>query len=188
MGDTFMSMIGGNATMCPLNNEFDMITDKFCASLGTHDVCVSAIYKINNPSLEARFEARKQAIAAARNKPPDVVDVFHGTSLMGAANIVNTGFDPNYSTIAAYGKGTYASPSVKTALHYCKGVKKGMKKGTSEFSMVFLCRFLKGELGSTGGGVAIDTTKMDYCGGGDILVTPYADGIIPDYLLCYYRM
>lgn len=183
MTDSFMSMIGGNATMCPLNSEFDMITDKFCASLGNYNVCVSAIYKINNPNLEARFEARKQAITEVRKKPPDVVDVFHGTRLMAAANIVNTGFDPNYSTIAAYGKGTYASPSVKTALHYCRDV----KKGTSDFSMVFICRFLKGEFGSTPMSVDIDTTKMDYCGNGDILVTPYADGIIPDYLLCYYK-
>jgi hypothetical protein len=27
---------------------------------------------------------------------------------------------------------------------------------------------------------------MDYCGADSILVTPYADGIIPDYLLFYY--
>ena len=38
-----------------------------------------------------------------------------------------------------------------------------------------------------GNGVVIDTNKSDYSGAGDILVTPYADGIIPDYLLCYYK-
>jgi hypothetical protein len=182
MSYDFLSAISGNATMLPLNKEFDDVTAKFRTSLGTDKVCVSVVYKIHNPSLETAFEERKAAITKLRKTPPEVVDVFHGTRLTAAANIVNTGFDPAFSTVAAYGKGTYASPSVKMALSYCKDV-----KTSDDFSMIFLCRFLKGKHGVAGNGSIINTATTDYCGSGDILVTPYADGIIPDYLLCYYK-
>ena len=167
--------------MLPLNKEYDDVTAKFRKSLGKDEVCVSVIYKIHNHALETAFNERCAAIEACRGVRPEIVDVFHGTTLTAAANIVNTGFDPYYSKVAAYGKGTYASPSVNTAVLYCKDVKKD-----TDFSMIFLCRFLKGTHGVSGSGSIINTATTDYCGSGDILVTPYADGIIPDYLLCYY--
>ena len=183
MPDHFFNTIAGNATMLPLNKEFDEITAKFRTAIGTENVCVSVIYKINNDVLNKAFDARAAAIYEARGSMPRVVDVYHGTSLAAAANIVNTGFDPNFSRVAAYGKGTYASPCVKTALGYCKDV-----RNDSDFSMIFLCRFLKGTIGRAGNGGIIDTTVADYSGNEDnILVTPYYDGIIPDYLLCYYK-
>ena len=167
--------------MLPLNREYDDVTAKFRASVGSDNVCVSVIYKIDNPALTADFDARRDSIAARRAVPPTVIEVFHGTTLAAAANILNTGFDSSYSTCAAYGKGTYASPSVRTAMGYCKDVKKH-----TDFSMIFLCRFLKGRHGAAGKGNLIDTETADYGGEGNILVTPYDDGIIPDYLLCYY--
>lgn len=183
MSDHFFHTISGNASMLPLNKEFDEVTAKFRSSIGTDNVCVSVIYKITNDTLNQAFDKRAAAILEARGTMPEVVDVYHGTTLKAAANIVNTGFDPAYSTVAAYGKGTYASPSVSTALTYCRDV---VKDG--DFSMIFLCRFLKGKYGSAGQSKHIDTSVTDYSGdGGNILVTPYADGIIPDYLLCYYR-
>jgi len=182
MSYDFLSSISGNATMLPLNAEFDAVTAKFRSGIRKEDVCVSVVYKIHNPILEDLFERRKLSITEARGSPPEIVDVYHGTSLAAAANIVNTGFDPAYSTVAAYGRGTYASPSVQTALHYCKDV-----KSADDFSMIFMCRFLKGKHGKHGNHGSIDTSTMDYCGSGDILVSPYADGIIPDYLLCYYK-
>ena len=181
MSHDFLYHIAGNADMLPLNKEYDDVTAKFRKSIGTDDVCVSVIYKIHNPVLEAAFEARRADIAARRSTPPEIVEVFHGTTMAAAANIVNTGFDPSYSRIAAYGKGTYASPSVKTAVSYCKDA-----RTDSDFSMIFLCRFLKGKHGVAGSGNIINTETTDYCGIDPILVTPYADGIIPDYLLCYY--
>lgn len=184
MSDHFFHTISGNASMLPLNKEFDEVTAKFRSSIGTDNVCVSVIYKITNDALNQAFNARAATILEARGTMPKVVDVYHGTTLKAAANIVNTGFDPAYSTVAAYGKGTYASPSVSTALTYCKDV---VKDG--DFSMIFLCRFLKGAYGrDTGPSKRIDTSVADYSGDGHtILVTPYADGIVPDYLLCYYR-
>jgi hypothetical protein len=182
MSADFLSTISGNAVVLPLNKEFDDVTAKFCSSIGRTDVCVSVIYKIHNPVLEVAFEARKKSIADIRKITPIVIDVFHGTTLRAAANIVNTGFNPAFSTVAAYGKGTYASPSANVAIAYCKDV-----RTTEDFSMIFLCEFIKGTCGKTVAGIEIDTTKMDYCTSGDILVTPYADGIIPKYLLCYYK-
>jgi len=183
MSDYFFHTISGNASMLPLNKEFDNVTAKFRASIGTENVCVSVIYKINNEALSKAFDARADAIRTLRGTPPEVVDVYHGTTLNAAANIVNTGFDPAYSTIAAFGKGTYASPYVSTAIMYCKDV-----KTNEDFSMIFLCRFLKGRYVKSPGGILIDTSVGDYSGNNDsILVTPYHDGIIPDYLLCYYK-
>jgi hypothetical protein len=183
MTDHFFDTISGNASMLPLNKEFDKITAKFRSSIGTNNVCVSVIYKITNDALNQAFDARAAAILEARGTAPKVVEVYHGTTLKAAANIVNTGFDPAYSTVAAYGKGTYASPSVSMALTYCQDAKK-----EGDFSMIFLCRFLKGTYGKTSTSKHIDTSVADYSGDGhNILVTPYADGIIPDYLLCYYQ-
>jgi len=182
MCDVLISSISGNASMLPLNKEYDTVTNAFRESMGSENICVSAIYKIDNPMLSHDFNERIASITAARNSNPEVVNVFHGTTLKAAASIVNTGFDPAYSTTAVYGKGTYASPSARMAVGYCKDVKKD-----SDFSMVFRCRFLKGKHGMTGSSQMIDTNAMDYCGSGDILVTPYADGIIPDYLICYYQ-
>ena len=182
MCDVLLSYISGNASMLPLNKEYDAVTNTFRESMGSENICVSAIYKIINPILSNDFNNRIASITAARNSAPEVVNVFHGTTLKAAANIVNTGFDPAYSTIAAYGKGTYASPSARMAVTYCKDVRK-----ESDFSMIFRCRFIKGKHGFAGGNQEIDTNIIDYCGSGDILVTPYADGIIPDYLICYYQ-
>lgn len=183
MTDHFFNTIAGNASMLPLNKEFDDITAKFRTAIGTDNVCVSVIYKINNDVLNNAFDARAAAIFTNRGVMPVVAEVYHGTTVTAAANIVNTGFDPNFSRVAAYGKGTYASPSVKTALSYCKDT-----RNDTDFSMIFLCRFLKGKFGKATTGGVIDTAVADYSGNeGDILVTPYYDGIIPDYLLCYYK-
>ena len=180
MSDKFLSVIAGNATMLPLNKEYDEITTKFRTSIETDNVCVSVIYKISNKELTDAFNERAAIITEMRGDPPEIVEVYHGTTLAAAANIVNTGFDPAYSTVAAYGKGTYASPSVKTALGYCKDT-----RTDTDFSMIFLCRFLKGKYGKAA--ASMDIENADYSGAGNILVTPYADGIIPDYLLCYYK-
>jgi hypothetical protein len=113
------------------------------------------------------------------------VTAYHGTSLAAAASIAARGFDPSYSTTAAYGKGTYASCQPATALSYCKDV-----KSRDNFSMVFMCDFAKGKFGSPGPSNTF-TAACDYggTGGGDgaILVTPYADGIVPNYLICFYK-
>lgn len=53
--------------------------------------------------------------------------------------------------------------------------------------MIFLCRFIKGVFGQHSNGAIINTKLYDYSGdNNNIFVTPYATGIIPDYLICYY--
>lgn len=182
MSDSLLSTISSNATVLPLNREFDTISDTFRKSMGQDNICVSMIYKIENNALNVRFNERINAITKSRGTEPTIVQVFHGTTLRAAANIVNTGFDPTYSKIAAYGMGTYSSPSAKVATGYCKDV-----RAVGDFSMIFLCRFIKGLYGKTNNNNRIDIEKMDYCGEHNILVTPYADGIVPDYLICYYK-
>jgi hypothetical protein len=58
MSDHFFNTISGNASMLPLNKEFDDVTAKFRKSIGTENVCVSVIYKINNDILNKVFDAR----------------------------------------------------------------------------------------------------------------------------------
>lgn len=181
MSSDFSKSIETNATLLPLNREYDEIVGRFRKAYGKEDIGITAIYKIVNAELEEAFLKRQESMTAMRSKAVDVVEVYHGTSMTSASNIVNTGFDPTRSEVAAYGRGTYASPSPRTAQGYCKDA-----HSKECYSMIFLCRFLKGVHGTTPSQGVIDTTRMDYCGSDSILVTPYADGIIPDYLLFYY--
>jgi hypothetical protein len=170
-------------TYVPLNAEYDRVSKALCKSLGRDDVCISVLLKVSNPALVSAFEARKAAITEKRGKAPEVIDVYHGTTMAAAERIAETGFDKAFNSVSAYGKGTYASPHVKTALGYCKDV-----KVTGDFSMVFQCKFLKGNYGPHDSATKqINTEKYDYSGNkADIYVTPHNDGILPEYLICYY--
>ena len=181
MSSDFTKTIEKNAILLPLNKEYDEVVGRFRKAYGKEEIGVTAIYKLSNPALQEAFLNRQRRITELRSKAVDVVEVYHGTTMTAAAEIVNTGFDPSRSQIAVYGKGTYASPNAYYAQRYCKDV-----KGKQDYSMIFLCRFLKGIHGTTPSDTPIDTTRMDYCGADSILVTPYADGIVPDYLLFYY--
>jgi len=181
MTSEFTKTIEKNAILLPLNREYDEVVGRFRKAYGKEEIGVTAIYKLNNVELEEAFLNRQRHITELRSKAVDVVEVYHGTTMTAAAEIVNTGFDPSRSLCAAYGKGTYASPKADYAQAYCKDV-----RSQECYSMIFLCRFLKGTHGITPSDTPIDTTRMDYCGSDSILVTPYADGIIPDYLLFYY--
>lgn len=179
-----LSMMHGVADMLPFNKEYETVEATFLKALGSPKACVSAIFKIRNADMTTKFDARCADIAAKRGVAPTVITAYHGTSLTAASSIAAGGFDPKYSTIAAYGTGTYASAKPATALQYCKDV-----KTTDNFSMVFMCDFAKGTFGTPGGGKAF-TCACDYSGTGgkdDILVTPYADGILPQYLICFYK-
>lgn len=168
------------STMLSIDKEYDKVADIFNTSFGSDNVCISAIFKIDNPTLRQQFDMQKKEIELKRKRIPEVINVFHGTTMDAAKSIIYSGFDPAYSKVAAYGKGTYASTRVKTAIGYCKDV-----KTNEDTSMVFLCKFLKGKFMRCGSNMII--SDADCSGnGGDILVTPYAGGILPEYLICYY--
>jgi hypothetical protein len=167
----------------PLNAEYTRVEALFLKDLALPDACISRIYKVRSGELTAAFESIAAEIAIKRETPPTRIHVYHGTTAVAAASICVTGFDPSYSTIAVYGKGTYASPNPRTALRYCKDV-----KTKENFSMVFLCKFLQGTFGPMAADGTLDTKTTDYSGNGStILVTPYRYGIIPEYLICYYQ-
>ena len=179
-----ISMMSDRADMMVFNKEYETVEAAFLTALGSPKACVSAIFKLRNDGMKAAFDARCASIAANRGAAPAVIPVYHGTSLAAASSIASTGFDPARSTVAAYGKGTYASTKPSTALQYCKDV-----KTTDNFSMVFACDFAKGKFGVVGGGKAFPAA-CDYSGTGgadDIVVTPYADGVLPKYLICFYK-
>ena len=172
------------ADILPFNKEYETVESLFLRELGSPKACVSAIFKIRNATIKAAFDARCAHIATKRGEAPTVITTYHGTSLAAASSIARGGFDPTYSTAAAYGKGTYSSTNPGTALGYCKDV-----KTKDNFSMVFMCHFAKGKFGTPGASKAF-TDACDYSGTGgkdDIIVTPYADGILPNYLICFYR-
>jgi hypothetical protein len=173
-----ISIMGKVADMLPFNKEYETVESEFLAALGSPKACVSAIFKLRNDDMKVTFDAR----CAAMEKP-EILTVYHGTSLLAAESIAKCGFDPAYSTTAAYGKGTYASVKPATALTYCKDV-----KTKENFSMVFSCSFAKGVFGVVGGGKPFPP-GCDYSGTADntILVTPYADAILPKYLICFYK-
>jgi len=182
MEDPALKILKMDADMLPLNAEYDKVEAIFTKDLKLPDACVCAIYKIRDAGFSAGLEACAAEIATKRGKAPNRIHVYHGTTIAAAASICRTGFDPSYSSVAVYGKGTYASPHPRTALGYCKDA-----KTKENFSMVFLCKFLEGTFGQQRADGTLDTSKIDYSGNGsDILVTPYKYGIIPEYLICYY--
>jgi hypothetical protein len=87
-----------------LNREYDEIVGRFRKAYGKEDIGITAIYKIVNAELEEAFLKRQESMTAMRSKAIDVVEVYHGTSMTSASNIVNTGFDPTRSEVAAYGR------------------------------------------------------------------------------------
>ncbi len=169
--------------MMLLNKEYDAVESTFLTALGSPKACVSAIFKIRNDDMKTAFDSRCVAIAKKRRTAPTVITAYHGTTLTAATSISHSGFDPSYSTVAVYGKGTYVSANPGTALTYCKDV-----KTTDNFNMVFMCDFVKGKFGTPGSGMPF-TDACDYSGTArdDILVTPCADGILPKYLICFYK-
>lgn len=104
----------------PVNKEYDDVGKIFEKSYGSDNVCISSIFKITNPMLIEQFDKQQQTIKTKRGIKPQIINVFHGTSAPAVKNIIMNGFDPSYSRITAFGKGTYASPRIKTALQYCK--------------------------------------------------------------------
>lgn len=171
------------ASILPMNAEYDAICADFSAKI-KKDICISEVYKINNPSITEAYEACRADITRKRGKAPKEINVYHGTTYVAACNIAITGFLKTYSTVNAYGIGTYASIDPTTALWYCKDV-----RSKKDFNFIFVCKFLKGTYERTSSGKTIDTTLYDYSGSGDdkILVTPYDAGILPVYLLRYYQ-
>jgi hypothetical protein len=171
------------ASILPLNKEYDEICADFTAKMKS-DICISEVYKINNPKLVINYEACKAEISAKRGKSPEEILVYHGTTYEASCNISTTGFLSSYSNINAYGIGTYASIDPKMALIYCKDA-----ITIDDFSFIFVCKFLKGTYKRVGTGEIIDTSLYDYSGLIDdrILVTPYDSGILPIYLLRYYK-
>lgn len=171
------------ASILPLNKEYDEICADFTAKMES-DICISEVYKINNPKLVINYEACKAEISAKRGKAPEEILVYHGTTYEASCNIATTGFLTSYSTVNVFGIGTYASIGPKMALRYCKDV-----KTKDDFSFIFVCKFLKGTYKRVGFGEIIDTSLYDYSGSisDTTLVTPYDSGILPIYLLRYYE-
>ena len=109
--------------------------------------------------------------------------VYHGTTYTAACNIMITGFLTSYSKIAAYGIGTYASPDPLFALTYCKDT-----LSIEDYSFIFVCKFLKGTYGTKDSSNKINTLLYDYSGDrSKIYVTPYDSGLLPLYLIRYYK-
>lgn len=181
---TILSEMAGIADALPMNEEYTTVEQRFLATLGSSNACISTIFKLHNDDLRGAFEARRHSIASRRGIEPSVITVYHGTSLDAATTIAQHGFNPTYSMTAVYGKGIYASTRPLTALGYCKDV-----DINDNFNMVFMCDFVKGKFAFIGSQNRF-TDECDYSGDGydDILVTPYADGIVPNYLICFYTV
>jgi hypothetical protein len=181
--DELMRTANPHLSYIPLNAEYDSVSKIFADSYDSSEYCISALFRVDNPILRHGSDKCVTDITERRGVMPEVRRMFHGTTLAAVHSIADYGFDPLYSRTAAYGRGTYASPSVKFALNYCKDV-----STIDDFSMVFLCDFILGTYGLTPSGGAIDSSLMDYCGNKtNIFVTPYKYGIVPKYLICFYK-
>ena len=63
-------------------------------------------WQIRNPSLEYRFAATQHNFAIDQ-KPPDVIDGWHGSLDRNILSIATHGFDPSRRCGQVYGAGTW---------------------------------------------------------------------------------
>jgi poly [ADP-ribose] polymerase 10/14/15 len=139
--------------------------------------CICWIEENQNNTLLEAYEKRK----ASNLKE---VQWFHGTKEELITTIANNGFDPSYNKTSAYGKGTYFAKNASYSNSYMSPNKEGI-------SFMFLCDVLMGNPCLGQSQLVIDTTKyhsaVDNIKTPSILVTPFADGAYPRYIIAFHK-
>lgn len=144
--------------------------------------CILYIDEISVPSVnQMEFEMVYQNIYEKRGEYPEIKQLYHGTDERSANNIIIKGFDPDYNTVSAFGKGSYFATSATMSSKYSKPRKDGI-------CFMLVCDVLVGKC------VQYRLSKDDdYDNFIDsnikptIYVSPYKNGAIPRYLVAYHR-
>ncbi len=148
--------------------------------------CVVFVESVHNEFVEAKFEEQKKKLEEKRG--PDVIKIlsmFHGTNEKAINNIVADGFDPEYNTTSAYGKGTYFSSNAMTSSTYARDKRE-------QLQYMFLADVIDGIRTTTRANQKTDTEKYDLSVAEhvplpNICCTPYRYGSIPRYVIGFHR-
>jgi hypothetical protein len=147
--------------------------------------CILWVDEIDNAFLRDSYEVRKEAMIAERGA--DVVKeltLFHGTSERAALQIAKGGFDVSYSKIAVYGSGTYFASAASMSMYYTKDNKE-------KICFMLMNKVLLGTTAQYGSSAPINTKIHDNSVNTPvnptIIVSPYNDGALPQYMIAFYR-
>ncbi len=148
--------------------------------------CIVFVESVHNDFLEAHFEDLKKRLEEKRG--PGIIKIlslFHGTIERSINNIVAEGFNPDYNTTSAYGKGTYFSGAAITSSTYARDRKEDLQ-------YMFLADVIDGLRTTTAANQKTDTEKYDLSVAEhvplpNICCTPYQYGSIPRYIIGFHR-
>lgn len=167
---------------------FDEIDEKIRKSYP--ESCILYIDEITNPILLERYKTRK-GIIISQGIDLKEMEMFHGTKTKSIQPIMKDGYKASYSTVCAYGKGTYFSPLAQLALKYTAKEKEDptFLMGC-EVSYLFLNKVLIGRMKIGRNAEVIDQEKYNASCNSLKNTTIYSiqndHAILPTYLIGFY--
>lgn len=164
------------------DSRFDMVTGMLRESYP--NVCVLFVDQVKHEKLEEAFLQLKA------NRAPFVTErlLFHGTTQQAAESIIENGFDPEYNTASAYGKGTYFATHASYSKQYARANK-------YDINYMFVSRVIVGTGARLCNGRLCANAKLnvlkydnfvDNIENPKIYVTPFRDGALPLYLVGFH--
>ena len=164
------------------NPMFDKISDLIYKSFP--NACILYIQEVANEDLITSFEQRKNDMIEKRGANNVYEELmFHGTKPEHIDPIVRDGFRPELNKTSAYGKGTYFASAASYSKNYAHPAK-------DEVAYMFVCRVLIGKIRQGITNSVLDTQQydnfVDNIKNPSIVVTPYADGGIPKYVVAFH--
>lgn len=148
------------------------------------NACVLWMEKIENSFLEEKYEQQKKELEMKRGKPCEEHMLYHGTSESIASIIIQTGFIPSKNARSVYGKGTYFAKNASYSRDYAP-------PASDHISFMLLCSVLVGEVAVYRPNqtiqIELHDNSVDNIQHPTIYVSPYQYGVIPRYLIAFYR-
>ena len=171
LNDVFMS-----------NPKYDQISDLVYKSFPK--ACILFIQEVNNPCLSIAFEQRKCNMIETRGQGKVREELmFHGTRPENIELIVKDGFRPELNRNSAFGFGTYFASAASYSKNYAR-------PAPDEVAYMFVCRVLIGNIEKGSQRKVLNTeiydNFVDNPTNPSIVVTPYADGGIPAFVVAFH--
>ena len=169
--------------IAPTDPDFQRLIKELRIPHYNHPSYPLIIERVYNPKLEAAYERRVAAIQKQRGLAivPQRFPMLHGTTEPALNSIMREGFNPSYNHRSAFGKGTYFAADYSTSSGYSHDDSYGYK-------IMFVCKVIEGVTKLGKANEVPDTHVMDsFTNGSTILVSPYADGAVPIYVVRWYH-